>query len=132
MPEEILDDPRVEEFDISFGFPILTIVVGGNIAETQMRDIAENLKDEISDIKNIASVRMAGLREREIWIEVNPDRLKAYQLPNFSGHYRARNKQLESPRRHNENWEARNSWCERWENSPIWTLLAKLSSLFSR
>ena len=81
LPEEILDDPRVQEFDISFGFPILTIVVGGNIAETQMRDIAENLKDEISDIKNIASVRMAGLREREIWIEVNPDRLKAYRLP---------------------------------------------------
>ena len=81
MPEEILEDPRVDEFDISFGFPILTIVVGGNIAETQMRDIAENLKDEISDIKNIASVGMAGLREREIWIEVNPDRLKAYQLP---------------------------------------------------
>ena len=81
LPEEILDAPRVDEFDTSFGFPILTIVVGGNIGETQMRDIAENLKDEISDIKNIASVRMAGLREREIWIEVNPDRLKAYQLP---------------------------------------------------
>ena len=81
LPEEILDDPRVKEFDISFGFPILTIVVGGNIAETQMRDIAENLKDEVSDIKNVAAVRMAGLREREIWIEVNPDRLKAHRLP---------------------------------------------------
>ena len=81
LPEEILDDPKVEEIDISFGFPMLTIVVGGNISETQMRDIAENLKDEILDIKNIASVRIAGLREREIWIEVDPDRLKAYQLP---------------------------------------------------
>lgn len=81
LPEEILNDPRVDEFDISFGFPVLTIVVGGNITETQMRDIAENLKDEISDIKNIASVRMAGLREREIWIEVNPERLEAYRLP---------------------------------------------------
>ena len=46
-----------------------------------MRDIAENLKDEILDIRNIAAVRIAGLREREIWVEVNPDRLKAYQLP---------------------------------------------------
>ncbi len=81
LPEGILDDPQIEELDVSSGFPLLTIVVGGNISEAQMRNIAENLKDEILDIKNIASVQIAGLREREIWIEVNPDRLKAYQLP---------------------------------------------------
>ena len=81
LPEEILEDPQVVELDVSSGFPMLTIVVGGDISESQMRDIAENLKDEILDIKNIASVRIAGLREREIWVEVNPDRLKAYQLP---------------------------------------------------
>ena len=81
LPEEILEDPQVLELDVSSGFPMLTVVVGGDISESQMRDIAENLKDEILDIKNIASVRIAGLREREIWVEVNPDRLKAYQLP---------------------------------------------------
>ena len=81
LPAEILDDPKVEELDVSSGFPMLTIVVGGTISEAQMRDIAENLKDEILDLKNIASVRIAGLREREIWIEVDPDRLKAYQIP---------------------------------------------------
>ena len=81
LPEEILDDPKVLELDITEGFPMLTIVVGGTISESQMRDIAENIKDEILEIKNIASVQIAGLREREIWIEVNPDRLKAYNLP---------------------------------------------------
>ena len=81
LPEEILDDPKVEELDISSGFPMLTIVVGGDVSETQMRDITENLKDEVLDLKNIASVRIAGLREREIWIEVNPDRLRAYHIP---------------------------------------------------
>ena len=81
LPEEILDDPKVSELDIMSGFPMLTIVVGGSISEAQMRDIAENLKDEISEIKNIAQVQIAGLRERVIWIEVNPDRLKAYNLP---------------------------------------------------
>ena len=81
LPEEILDDPKVEELDVSSGFPMLTIVVGGTISESQMRDIAENLKDEILDIKNISSVQISGLREREIWIEVDPDRLKAYQIP---------------------------------------------------
>ena len=81
LPEEILEDPQIVELDVSSGFPMLTIVVGGDISESQMREIAENLKDEILDIKNIASVRIAGLREREIWVEVDPDRLKAYQIP---------------------------------------------------
>ena len=81
LPEEILDDPLVQELDVSSGFPMLTIVVGGTISESQMRDIAENLKDKILEIKNIADVQIAGLREREIWIEVDPDKLKAYNLP---------------------------------------------------
>ena len=81
LPEEILDDPKVQELDVSSGFPMLTVVVGGDISEKQMRDVAENLKDEILDIKNIASVQIAGFREREIWVEVDPDRLRAYQLP---------------------------------------------------
>ncbi len=81
LPEEMLDKPKVLELDISAGFPMLTIVVGGSITENQMRELAESLKDEILEIKHIASVQIAGLREREIWIEVNPDRLKAYNLP---------------------------------------------------
>lgn len=81
LPDEILDEPKVVELDISAGFPMLTVVVGGTISEPRMRTIAENLKDEILDIKNIASVQIAGLREREIWIEVDADKLKAYRLP---------------------------------------------------
>ena len=81
LPDEILDEPKVTELDISAGFPMLTIVVGGTISEARMRTIAENLKDEVLDIKNIASVQIAGLREREIWIEVDADKLKAYRLP---------------------------------------------------
>ena len=81
LPDEILAEPDVVEMDISSGFPMLTVAIGGSISEEQMREIAENLKDEILAIRNIATVRIAGVREREIWVEVDPDRLKAYQLP---------------------------------------------------
>jgi len=81
LPAEILEDPQVLEIDASTGFPMLTVAVGGDIPEAQMKEIAENLKDEILEIKNIASVRLSGVREREIWVEVEPDRLKAYRLP---------------------------------------------------
>ncbi len=81
LPEEILDEPVVTELDVASGFPMLTIAVGGSISEDQMREISENLKDEILEIENIASVQIAGLREREIWVEVDPDKLKAYNIP---------------------------------------------------
>ena len=81
LPTEILDDPQVQEIDTSTGFPMLTIVVGGEISEDQMKEIAESLKDEILEIKNVSAVRLAGVREREIWVEVDPDQLKAYRLP---------------------------------------------------
>ena len=81
LPIEILDEPQVLEIDTSSGFPMLTIVVGGEISEDQMKEIAEDLKDEILEIKNISAVRLAGVREREIWVEADPDQLKAYNLP---------------------------------------------------
>ena len=81
LPTEILDEPQVQEIDTSSGFPMLTIVVGGEISEDQMKEIAENLKDEILEIKNVSAVRLAGVREREIWVEAKPDQLKAYNLP---------------------------------------------------
>ena len=81
LPDEILEEPDVLEIDMSAGFPMLTVVVGGVISEKQMKEIAENLRDEILDIENIAAVRMAGVREREIWVELDPNRLRAYQIP---------------------------------------------------
>ena len=81
LPTEILDEPQVQELDISTGFPVLTIVVGGEISEDQMKEIAEDLKDEILEIRNVSAVRLAGVREREIWVEADPDQLKAYNLP---------------------------------------------------
>ena len=81
LPEEILEEPQVLELDTSTGFPMLTVVVGGDISEDQMKEIAENLKDEILEVKNIAAVRLAGVRQREIWVEVDPYRLRAYHLP---------------------------------------------------
>jgi len=81
LPDEILEEPQVLEIDVSTSFPMLTVAVGGDISEEQMNAIAENLKDDILQIKNIASIRLAGVREKEIWVEVEPNRLRAYNLP---------------------------------------------------
>ena len=46
-----------------------------------MKKIAENLKDAILLIPDIADVRLVGVRDRQIWVEVDPDRLRAHNLP---------------------------------------------------
>ena len=43
-----------------------------------MKKIAENLKDAILLIPDIADVRLVGVRDRQIWVEVDPDRLRAH------------------------------------------------------
>ena len=53
LPNEILNEPEVVEFDMESNFPVLTLVVGGSISEPQMKAIAENLRDEILDIKGV-------------------------------------------------------------------------------
>jgi multidrug efflux pump len=80
LPAELPDDPRVLELDMSSGFPMITAVVSGSLPEKRMKDIAERLRDDVLDIPNIGSVQIAGVREREVWVELDPDKLSAYRV----------------------------------------------------
>ena len=96
LPAELPEDPRVEELDISAGFPMITAVVSGSLPEARMKDIAERLRDDILDIPNIGSVQIAGVREREIWVQLDPDRLSGYgiAMPEVAAALRAQNLDL--------------------------------------
>ena len=45
-----------------------------------MIDIAKNLRDDILDLKHVARAELGGARDREIWVEVDPERLNSYNL----------------------------------------------------
>ncbi|HNY13255.1 MAG TPA: efflux RND transporter permease subunit, partial [Candidatus Wallbacteria bacterium] len=47
----------------------------------QLKDISKDLKDDIEGIKGVLEVEVAGGREREIHIEVDPDLLALYAIP---------------------------------------------------
>ena len=80
LPTQILDDPEVTDLDVGSGFPMITVTIAGVLTESQMKSVAEKLEKRISSIKGVSNIRIAGIREREIWVEVDPDRLKAYNL----------------------------------------------------
>ena len=81
LPEQLPNDPEVIEVEISSRIPLITIAIAGQTDESSMKKIAENLKDAILLIPDIADVRLVGVRARQIWVEVDPDRLRAHNLP---------------------------------------------------
>ena len=45
-----------------------------------MKLAAEVLEKQITKIDGVSNIQVAGVRDREIWVEVDPDRLKSYNL----------------------------------------------------
>ncbi len=80
LPKEI-DTPTVEKSDIN-DFPIVRIAMRG--ANMDSRDLYqhadENIAPRLEQLPGVSSVEITGGRQREIRIEVDNDRLRAYNL----------------------------------------------------
>lgn len=79
LPDDLENDPSILEINIS-EFPILMIVVSGEVGERVLKQVAERLEDYIEDIPGVLDVELTGTRERQIRVEFDPDRLAAYRL----------------------------------------------------
>lgn len=78
LPDEV-EDPLVTEITTK-EFPILEISLSGQLAEAGLREWAESLEDQILDVKGVASVSRVGWRDREYWVELDPDKLSKYYV----------------------------------------------------
>jgi len=67
--EEII----VRELDMNF--PVIDVAVAGNASEPELRAVAKLLKRRLEQAPGVSSVSATGLREREIWVEIDPNRL---------------------------------------------------------
>jgi len=80
LPEDA-DRPILRKFDLA-SFPILILGVSGNLDPIQMRKIIDNqVKYRIERIPGVASLDIRGGLDREIHVDLNPEKLKALQLP---------------------------------------------------
>ncbi|MFQ5642042.1 MAG: efflux RND transporter permease subunit, partial [bacterium] len=74
------DEPLVLDFSIQDHVPMVGVILSGDIPEMEMKRLAEDLQDDILKIKNVAKCQIAGIRDREIWVEVDPHKLQSYDL----------------------------------------------------
>ena len=79
LPEDLDEDPKVREIQTR-NTPLVEVSLSGDLSETELRRLAIDLETEILDMKGVAAVVRSGVRDREIWVEVNPDKMAEYEI----------------------------------------------------
>lgn len=78
LPDDA-DDSAVFEINFS-NIPMMLVALSGDYGLVRIKKIAEDLADQIETIPGILEVRVVGGLEREVKVDVDPDRLIAYKL----------------------------------------------------
>ncbi len=79
LPEDA-QDPGMFKVESNTLTPVVDVIVSGDFPEKERYDLAEELQDEIEAVEGVLEVSIYGIRDRQIWVEVDPDRLDRYSL----------------------------------------------------
>ncbi|MCI5166346.1 MAG: efflux RND transporter permease subunit [Candidatus Electrothrix sp. GM3_4] len=79
LPNDLEDDPYVFEVNIS-EMPILIFSLAGTCGKRCLKEIADDLEDDIEGVPGVLDVEITGAREREIRVEFFPEKLAYYGL----------------------------------------------------
>ena len=76
------DEPVVKEFSLAGDVPVMVLNVVGSerVPHSQLNELAEKIEDVLKRIPMVLDVRLRGNRKREILVEVDPDRIRFYNL----------------------------------------------------
>ncbi len=76
---EVQPDVRKLDFE---NLPLMLVTLTGpeGFDERALRDIAEEVEEQISSVDGVANTQLFGGKEREIHVNANPDRLAQYNL----------------------------------------------------
>lgn len=79
LPQNLPNEPEVKDVNIS-EFPILYVNISGNYDLNRLKKYADNIKDNIEELKEVKRVDMVGALEREIQINVDLYKMQAAGL----------------------------------------------------
>ena len=79
LPTDLEDDPQVFEINISEE-PIVVYSLSGTCGMVRLKQIAEDIEEDIESIPGILEVDVTGGLEREIRVEPYPDKLAYYGI----------------------------------------------------
>jgi len=96
LPEDI-EDPIILRFDPQ-AMPVLSVVISGDRSPRDLTYLVkEKIKKRLENISGIGSVELIGGYEREIQVELDLDRLEAYNLTPFDIQYKIASANFELP-----------------------------------
>ena len=78
LPGDV-EDPIIAEINLSEQ-PMVIVNLAGEVGLVTLKDVAEDLRDEVEAIPGILEVTRAGGLEKEVKVRVDPDKLRYYTL----------------------------------------------------
>ena len=60
--------------------PVISVAVYGDVPERQLREVAEKIRDDLTDAEGISQANLLGVRDYEISVEVSEEDLRRYGL----------------------------------------------------
>ncbi|MEM7137114.1 MAG: efflux RND transporter permease subunit [Myxococcota bacterium] len=72
------DRPVVREFKVDF--PTMAVAVRGEVPEAVLRRVGKDLAEKLERVDGVSGIRKNGIRDRELQVDVDPDRLAAHRL----------------------------------------------------
>ena len=79
LPDDLLEDPVTTDIDLS-EFPVININLSGDFNVNELKDYAEELKDEIETIYEVSKVNITGITDREIRINLDPFKMSSLKV----------------------------------------------------
>lgn len=79
LPEDLPSDPNVLEIDGSV-FPVIQLAISAPLSELELKRLGIKIKDDLLNIKGVASVQIQGDRKAEIRITIDPDKLSEQRI----------------------------------------------------
>ena len=80
LPTALPDDPVISELNFS-DIPVLQVVISGPFSLKRLKVFAEDLQDSIESVPGVLKADIVGGLEREIHVEFDLDRVRAYNVP---------------------------------------------------
>jgi multidrug efflux pump len=78
LPDDV-EEPSIREISFS-DIPVVLITIAGDVSEDTLKELAEDLQDELTRIDGVLDVDLTGGTEREIQVQIIPERLAHYGL----------------------------------------------------
>lgn len=78
LPEDS-EDPLVTEIQ-SKNFPVINVSLSGIEDEAALQKTARQLELRLLDLPDVAKIERMGWRDKEIWVEVDPEKVGDYKL----------------------------------------------------